>query len=220
MESPEPVEKISGQSNIFLVSYSLYIIKDLLRNIKGAIYADDLVIWCSEEYLTTAWYRLQQALDRLSEWTQKCLVKINAAKTTFTIFSLSPTKKQDSIKFRIDGHLLKHDSNPTNLWITFDQIKTWKPQIDKVEKRAKAHLAFMRILSGVSWGADQKAQMIYGLCTNHNRLGHHLFHKFRIGQTDQWNWQSNNKAYSSYMPVTRYQKGRGVAGTRSKTQKL
>ena len=47
-------------------------IKDMPRNNKGAIYAEDFVIiWCSEEHLTTAQYRLQQALDRLSEWTQK-----------------------------------------------------------------------------------------------------------------------------------------------------
>ena len=67
------------------------IIKDLPRNIKGAIYA---VIWCSEEHLTTVQNRFQQALDRLSEWKQKWLVKINAAKTTFTIFSLSATKNK------------------------------------------------------------------------------------------------------------------------------
>ena len=69
------------------------IIKDMPRNIKGAIYADDLVIWCTEENLATAQFRLQLALDRLSEWTQKWLVKINATKTTFIIFSPSPTKK-------------------------------------------------------------------------------------------------------------------------------
>ena len=33
------------------------------KNIQGAIYADDLALWCSEEYITTANYRLQQALQ-------------------------------------------------------------------------------------------------------------------------------------------------------------
>ena len=84
--------------------------------------------------MTTVQNRFQQALDRLSEWTQKCFVTINAATITFTIFSFSPTKNQNSIKLRIDGSLLKHDINPTYLGITFDQRMTWKPQIDKVEK--------------------------------------------------------------------------------------
>ena len=35
---------------------------------------------------------------------------------------------------------------------------TWKPQIDKVEKRAKTRLTLMRKLSGASWGADHNTQ--------------------------------------------------------------
>ena len=67
-------------------------------------------------------------------------------------------KKQNSIKLRIDGSLLKHNSNSTYLGITFDQKMTWKQQIDKVEKRAKTRLTLMRKLSGASWGADHNTQ--------------------------------------------------------------
>ncbi|PVD33868.1 hypothetical protein C0Q70_05130 [Pomacea canaliculata] len=51
------------------------IIKDLPRNVQGAIYADDLVLWCTEEHLTTANYRLQEALNVLQDWTKRCLSK-------------------------------------------------------------------------------------------------------------------------------------------------
>ena len=33
---------------------------DMPRKVQGAIYADDLVLWCSEEHLSTANYRMQQ----------------------------------------------------------------------------------------------------------------------------------------------------------------
>ena len=57
------------------------ILKDMPSNIRGAIYADDLVIWCTEEHLPTAQFRLQLALDRLNDWTKKkWFVKMNAAK--------------------------------------------------------------------------------------------------------------------------------------------
>ena len=36
------------------------IIKDLPKNVYGAIYADDLVLWCTEEHLTTANYRCRK----------------------------------------------------------------------------------------------------------------------------------------------------------------
>ena len=134
------------------------IIKDMPRNVRGAIYADDLVLWCTEEYLSTANFRLQLALDTLNNWTKKWLVKINATKTTYTIFSLSPQKSQCRVKLSIDGHLLKHEPNPTYLGITFDQRLTWKQQTDKIETRAKSRLALMRKLSGSTWGADNKTQ--------------------------------------------------------------
>ena len=63
------------------------------RKVQGATYADDLVLWCSEEHLSTAKYRLQQALNTLEGWTKRWLVRINPRKTTYTIFSLS-TKEQ------------------------------------------------------------------------------------------------------------------------------
>ena len=46
------------------------IIKELPKGVQGAIYADDLVIWCSEEYVTTARYRIQNALNKIEVWTK------------------------------------------------------------------------------------------------------------------------------------------------------
>ena len=87
------------------------ILKDLPRRVKGAIYADDLVLWCSEEYLTTANYRLQEALTVLEQWMKKWVVNINASKTTYTIFSLSPNEQRANL--RINGQALQHEDNPT-----------------------------------------------------------------------------------------------------------
>ena len=49
------------------------IVRDLPRNVRGAIYADDLVIWCSEEHVSTATYRIQEALRILEEWKKNGL---------------------------------------------------------------------------------------------------------------------------------------------------
>ena len=39
------------------------LVSELPKGIKAALYADDLVIWCKEEYATTATYRMQLAVD-------------------------------------------------------------------------------------------------------------------------------------------------------------
>ena len=122
------------------------IVAELPRKVQGAIYADDLAIWCSEEYLSTAQYRLQEGLKVLESWTKRWLVKINATKTTYTVFSLS-TKEQKA-KLCINGQTLLAENNPTYLGVTFDRRLTWKKQAEKAETRGKVRLALMKKLAG------------------------------------------------------------------------
>ena len=60
-------EKGGVISPTLLLTFINDIVKALPRNVQGAIYTDDLVLWCSEECLTTANYRLQQALNLLEQ---------------------------------------------------------------------------------------------------------------------------------------------------------
>ena len=145
-----------------VLSPSLFIIfmNDVLREnprwIHGAIYADDLVIWCSAEYLTTATVRIQEALRKLEGWTKRWLVSLNTKKTSYTIFSLS-TRNQNT-RLVIGGHALPQDKSPTYLGVTFDPRMTWKHQVDRCTMRARLRLALMKKLSGTSWGADFHVQ--------------------------------------------------------------
>ena len=132
------------------------ILDDMPSWIHGAIYADDLVIWCSEQYVSTAGVRMQEALKKIERWTKKWMVKINEKKTTYTIFSLA-TKIQ-SAKLEIAGHALLQDKAPTYLGVTFDPRLTWKNQINKCTARAKLITALMKTLSGSTWGADYHIQ--------------------------------------------------------------
>ena len=128
--------------------------KDMHPRIQGAMYADDLVLWRSEESIHVAKNRIQQALDALQVWTNKWMVKINAGKTTYTVFSLSPNQKD--VVLKINGEILRHELSPTYLGITFDRRLTWKSHIEGAEKRAKTRLTVMRKLAGSTWGADMK----------------------------------------------------------------
>ena len=128
------------------------IVGDMPRNVQEAIYADDLVLWFSEEHLSTANYRMQQALNTLEGWTNRWLVKINSRKTTYTIFSLS-TKEQKAT-LHINGQTQFAEDNRTYLGVTSDKRLTWKVQTKKAETRAKVRLALMKKLAGMTWGAD------------------------------------------------------------------
>ena len=58
------------QGEVVSPTLFLIFIKDLIpelpKRIKAALYADDLVMWCTEKYSTTAAYRLHMAIDKLA----------------------------------------------------------------------------------------------------------------------------------------------------------
>ena len=47
------------------------LVSELPKGVKAALNADNLVIWCKEEYATTAIYRMQLEADKLNSWTEK-----------------------------------------------------------------------------------------------------------------------------------------------------
>ena len=115
-----------------LILFLIFIHDTLHRmptNIQEAIYADDFALWCSEEYITTANYRLQQALPVIKSWARAWLVKVNEKKTTFTIFSLSNQKH--SVHLKLNGQTLHQEDAPTYLGVTLDWKLTWKDQPQK-----------------------------------------------------------------------------------------
>ena len=129
------------------------LINKLPRGIKAALYADDLVIWCVEEYATTATYRMQQAVNALATWAKEWNVSINKEKSSTTLFTMT---KQKAGPINLDGTRLKEDDHPTYLGVTFDRTQTWKPHIQAAEAKAKRKIALMRKLTGSTWGANQK----------------------------------------------------------------
>ena len=126
------------------------VVRDMPRKVLGAIYADDLVLWCSDEHLTTANYRLQQALSISVGWTKWCLVKTNPRKTAYAIFSLLTKEKKASL--HINGQTLLAEDNPT--YLRFDSRLTSKQQTEKAEARARVRLAPMKKLAGTTCSAD------------------------------------------------------------------
>jgi len=129
------------------------LVPELPKGVHAALYADDLVLWCCEEYATTATYRMQHALDKVAAWANDWRVTINREKTTATLFSLSP--KQKPGKLTLQGSQLQFQDQQTYLGVTFDKRMTWKPHIQDAESKARRKLNIMRKLAGTQWGANE-----------------------------------------------------------------
>ena len=87
------------------------LVSELPKGVKAALYADDLVLWCKEEHASTANYRIQQAIEQLTAWTED-----NKDKSSTSLFTLSP--KKQAIPIKIGTHTLKEEDLP---WCNFRQ---------------------------------------------------------------------------------------------------
>ena len=79
-------------------------------------------------------------------------MKLNATKTTYTVFSLS--NKEQTVNLKLEGQKLKQDKCPTYLGITFDPRLTCKHQIEKAQTKGIKRLSILKKLAGTQWGAN------------------------------------------------------------------
>ena len=128
-------------------------IRELPNGIHAALYADDLVLWCTEEHVTTATYRMQLALNRLTDWTNTWCVTINKEKSSATLFTL---RKEEARQLTLDNTVLKYEEQQTYLGVTFDRRQTWRSHIEAAESKARRKLNIMRKLAGTTWGTNKK----------------------------------------------------------------
>ena len=124
----------------------------MCRGVKMSMYADDLALISSDQNLVKAQHRMQITLDNIKEWTNNWAMKINAVKTKFTIFSLSP--KDEKAKLRIEDHELEKDDAPKYLGVHFDPRLTWKNQISNSQKVGVKRTQLLKKLAGTTWGAS------------------------------------------------------------------
>ena len=130
------------------------LVPELPKGIHAALYADDLVLWCTEEYATTATYRMQQALDKLTAWTNTWCVTINKEKSSATLFSLSTKTKAGHL--HLENTPLLYEDQQTYLGVTFDKRLTWKQHVQNAEAKARRKINIMRKLAGTQWGANER----------------------------------------------------------------
>ena len=130
------------------------LVSEIPKGVQAALYADDLVLWCTEDYASTATYRMNMALERVSTWTERWCVTINRDKTTGTLFTLSP--KETVKKLAMGTTTIKMEDQQTYLGVTYDKRLTWNHHITQAEMKARRKLNIMRKLAGTEWGSNEQ----------------------------------------------------------------
>ena len=90
----------------------------LPRHVSNTLHADDLAVWSASEYTTSSAYRIQEAVNKVEQWTNDWGLQISEVKTQATVFSLSTSKEKVAIK--LGDKTLPQVETPTFLGVKLD----------------------------------------------------------------------------------------------------
>ena len=157
LSSKETVEDGLPQGSPLSCTLFLLFINDLpdVLTVENALYADDLAMWHTSKYTLYNRRKLAQSLDILEKYCEEWKLKVNAAKTVYTIFSISPKVSKEEPKLLINGNTLKKEENPMYLGVKLDTRLTLSEHLKDVKKKATNRFNIVKKLASTSWGADK-----------------------------------------------------------------
>ncbi|GFR64513.1 tick transposon [Elysia marginata] len=104
------------QGNVISSTLFFIYINDITKGITLYLHADDLPIWSSTDYATTAKVRVHEAINTVFKRTQDWGLAINPNKTVATKFSLKT--EEQGITLTMNGKVLLTEEAPSFLGVT------------------------------------------------------------------------------------------------------
>ena len=152
------------QGSVLSPTLFMLLINDLLDgapdNVRFALYADDIVLWCEDEDIGVARDSVQRALDCLANWQDTWGTTFAPAKSSFVIFSRK--RNVPDVVLRIKDAQIPEAASVKFLGLHFDKRLTWREHVRYLRDSCMKRLNVLRSVQNFAWGADRYSLlMIY-----------------------------------------------------------
>ena len=125
-------------------------------NINYSLFADDCSIWCTDSDSDHSIPRLQQALDKIEEWSKKNGCIFSPSKSAVVIFSKNTRMLQTISDLRLSQHVIPRVSNFKFLGIVLDSRLNMAKHMEHIKTKCSKRLNLFRCIAGTDFGADRK----------------------------------------------------------------
>jgi hypothetical protein len=119
-------------------------------------YADDITVFSSNKDYKIAEQNIQPYLHDIHRWTIRNDLKLNATKTTTTLFSPDPAEYSVELTLNIDNTRLPTVKKPKILGLTLDPKLTYNAHIKQVATKAKKTTKIIKALTSTRWGKQKE----------------------------------------------------------------
>ena len=119
-------------------------------------YADDVTILASHQNYKIAEETIQPYLETIHAWTTENDLKLNASKSTATLFTPDPAEYSAQLALQIDNTTIPTVKNPKILGLTFDPKLNFGKHIQETTGKAQNSIKIIKALTGTSWGKQKE----------------------------------------------------------------
>lgn len=142
---------------LFLV-YINDLVEELGERVSVSGFADDLAVWSTGGNVNECKRRVQEAVDRVWEWSGSWLMTVAVEKCSVTLFSMDgKDSRMDSVRGVVmNEREMRVEEHPTFLGVTYDRCLSFGVHGKKVVEKAKKRLKILRMLAGKEWGWSRK----------------------------------------------------------------
>ena len=83
-------------------------------------------------------------------------LKLNAEKSTSTIFTLDPGESKHKLNLTINNNVIPTVKNPKILGLIFDQKLNYNEQVKVIKEKGNKKLRLLKALTSTSWGKQKE----------------------------------------------------------------
>ena len=166
LSSKRILEEGLPQGSSLSCTLFLIFLNDLTKELKAekGQWADDLIIWQTQNKVGTCAILLNEDLLRLEQYCRKWKLKINYIKTVYTVFTKSPKEAKKNISIKIGEANISKEEHPVYLGVDLDRELNLSKHMEKLKQKATNRLKIVKRLASSKWGADKSTlrQMYLG----------------------------------------------------------
>jgi len=129
--------------------FNLYM-SDLAKppeNVELEVYADDMNTLSSNNDYHIAEHNLQPYLNEIFEWTELNDLKLNASKSSTTLFTTDPNEFHKTLSLTMNNELIPTVKHPKILGVTFDPKLIFFEHSKKTKEKANKSVKIIKALS-------------------------------------------------------------------------
>ena len=147
-------------ATLFLVAINT-ILDSLHCDVRGSLYADDLVIYHTSRLVRTSSRILQNSIQKLENWTRAVGLRFSPTKSEVVHFwrDIRGGATRDYPTLKLNNKEIPIKETTKFLGVTLDRALNFESHINSLKGETLRALNILRVVTGINYGADRKTLM-------------------------------------------------------------